>query len=314
MNKTLIAAAVSAALLAPVAAQAEEDEKSVTLYGRVHQGIHINNPEVGDSTTNFIGVSSRFGIKASSELGNGMTASAQYEFATSSDAPGSGVVKTRVATVGLSGAFGSVNLGNQWGAYYNQVGVHVDPTFWVGGAKYYLSDGPLRTPNTIKYSNSFGPVSLEVDARLDDSGAQGGDGHAAAVSIAVNDNITLAAGVDNTKDGNSITGAAIQVSLGNYWASIAQHSVNPEGDGADPSTTQIWVGGSFGDTAAMLGRGQGNKDAGNEMAGDDPSDVTLGVYHNLGGGFKLLYEGHRVDSDGAGGDKTEHLLGIRLDF
>ncbi len=64
----------------------------------------------------------------------------------------------------------------------------------------------------------------------------------------------------------------------------------------------------------MLGRGQGDMDAGNDMAGDDPSDVTLGVYHNLGGGFKLLYEGHRVDSDGAGGDKTEHLFGIRLDF
>ncbi len=140
--------------------------------------------------------------------------------------PGAGVVSTRVATVGLSGAFGSVNLGNQWGAYYNQVGVHVDPTFWVGGAKYYLSDGPLRTPNTIKYSNSFGPVSLEVDARLDDSGKQGGDGHAAAGSIAVNDNITLAAGVDNTnsetanmprfKSPLAITGP------------IAQHSVNPE--------------------------------------------------------------------------------------
>ena len=75
MNKTLIAAAVSAALMAPVAAQAD-----VTLYGRIHQGIKIVNPEMGDSTSDFIGVGSRFGIKASSDLGNGLTASAQYEF------------------------------------------------------------------------------------------------------------------------------------------------------------------------------------------------------------------------------------------
>ena len=85
MNKTLIAAAVSAALMAPVAAQAEEDEKSVTLYGRIHQGIQLISSEGGESTTDFIGIGSRFGIKASSDLGNGMTASAHYEFGTTSD-------------------------------------------------------------------------------------------------------------------------------------------------------------------------------------------------------------------------------------
>ncbi len=37
MNKTLIAAAVSAALMAPVAAQAD-----VTVYGRIHNGIAIS--------------------------------------------------------------------------------------------------------------------------------------------------------------------------------------------------------------------------------------------------------------------------------
>ena len=184
MNKTLIAAAVSAALMAPVAAQAEEDEKSVTLYGRIHQGIKLVNPEVGDRTTDFVGVGSRFGIKASSDLGNGMTASAHYEFTTSLRInPETVLPSTRIAKVGVSGAFGSVNLGNQWGAYYNLVGVHVDPTFSIGGSKYYFGDsstyGPLRTPNTIKYSNSFGPVSIQLDARLDDAGdggLAGGDG------------------------------------------------------------------------------------------------------------------------------------------
>ena len=133
--------------------------------------------------------------------------------------------------------------------------MHVDPTFSVGGLTYGLfgfygdelkefgfsekevtdlkeRSGPFRTPNTIKYSNSFGPVSFEVDARFDETdkkgkrepgnvyketsdgkGDEGGNGYAASASIAVNDNITLAAGVDNTKDGDSLTGGAIQVSL-----------------------------------------------------------------------------------------------------
>ena len=340
MNKTLIAAAVSTALMAPVAAQAD-----ATLYGRIHQGIQLTSSEGGESTTDFIGIGSRFGIKASSDLGNGMTASAHYEFGTTSDrnnhgsnavsnadpvdgslwsADSSGITN-RIATVGLSGAFGSINLGNQWSAWYNKVGVHVDPTFWVGGSHHI---GPFRTANTIKYSNSFGPVSFEVDARLDDTdakgkldpddplaqipdgkGDEGGDGFALAASIAVSDNITLAAGIDNTTDGADLSGAAIQVSLGNYWASIAQQSSKPDGGGAEPSVTQLWAGGSFGDTAVMLGTGRADDDA-----GGNPSDVTLGVYHDMGGGFKLLYEGNKEDSDGAGSDKTIHLFGVRLDF
>ncbi len=317
MKKTLIATAVSAALMAPVAAQAD-----VTVYGRIHQGIKLSNPEVGDSMTDFISVGSRFGIKASSDLGNGMTASAHYEFTTSADKPGSGeagtvdyegggVPNTRIATVGVSGGFGSVSLGNQWSAWYNKLGVHVDPTFYTGASHFI---GHFRTANTIKYSNSFGPVSFEVDARLDDANDGGGDGNALGVSIAANDNITLAAGIDNTKDGNSLTGVAIQVSLGNYWASVANQSQDPDDDSApEPSTTQFWVGGSFGNTSAMLGTGQRDNDIG-DVAGGEPSDVTLGVYHNLGGGLKLLYEGIKKDTDGTGGDQTDHVFGIRLDF
>ena len=107
---------------------------------------------------------------------------------------------------------------------------------------------------------------------------------------------------------------AAQVSFGDYWASIANHSVDPEGDGPDPSVTQFWVGGSFGNTSAMVGLGQGDADMGDDVAGNDPSDITLGVYHSLGGGFNLLYEGSKRDYDGAGGDNTRHLFGVRLDF
>ncbi len=303
MKKTLIATAVSAALMAPVAAQAD-----VTVYGRVHQGIKLVNPEVGDSTTDFVGIGSRFGIKASSDLGNGMTASAHYEFATSSDTAGSGVASTRIATVGVSGAMGSITLGNQWSAWYNKVGVHVDPTFAVGGA-YHI--GPFRTANTIKYANSFGPISFEVDSRLD-SGSDGGDGYGIGANLALNDNISLAIGTNDTETSTQ-TGAAVQVSFGNYWASIAQQSNDPDAGEADPSTTQFWAGGSFGNTSAMIGMGSRDNDMG-DGAGNDPGDVTLGVYHNLGGGLKLLYEGHSNDSDDMGKDKTTHLFGIRLDF
>ena len=347
MNKTLIAAAVSAALMAPVAAQAD-----VTLYGRIHQGIKIVNPEMGDSTSDFIGVGSRFGIKASSDLGNGLTASAQYEFGTTSDrnnhgsnavteaaddslwsADSSGITN-RIATVGISGAFGSIDLGNQWGAYYNIAGVHMDPTFHIGSSIYYgiVDTNTYRTANTIKYSNSFGPVSLQLDVRLDDTdkkggdvdpaaiytavpdglGDQGGNGYAFGASVALTDNITIAAATDDN-EGRTQTGAAIQVSLGNYWASIASQKKDNDDSNVDPSSTHLWLGGSFGNTSAMVGAGSGDK-GGASGPGNDPSEVILGVYHDMGGGLKLLYEGVNYDSDNNAGDFSAHLFGIRLDF
>ena len=79
MNKKLIAAAVSAAVIAPVAAQAES-----SFYARVNNAIDINDLS-GDGTTDVSGVSSRFGFKGNTDIGNGMTAHGRYEFSTSSD-------------------------------------------------------------------------------------------------------------------------------------------------------------------------------------------------------------------------------------
>ena len=90
--------------------------------------------------------------------------------------------------------------------------VHVDPTFYVGGSHHI---GPFRTPNTIAYSNSFGPVSIQADTRIDDS-AEGRDGSALAASVAIHENITIAAAIDDSSE-DKLTGLAAQVSLGNYW-------------------------------------------------------------------------------------------------
>ena len=127
MNKKLISAAVSAAILAPVAAQAAE----VTVYGRINNAIELRDPDGGDSTTDVSGISSRFGIKATSDLGNGLTASARYEFSTTTDKELNNINDLRIGTVGISGGFGSINIGNQWSAFYNTVGTHIDPTYTI---------------------------------------------------------------------------------------------------------------------------------------------------------------------------------------
>ena len=59
--------------------------------------------------------------------------------------------------------------------------------------------------------------------------------------------------------------------------------------GADPSLTQVFVGGSMGNTSGLVWVVVTSD--GGDVAGNDPSGTTLGVYHSLGGGLTLMYEG-----------------------
>ncbi len=243
MNKKLIAAAV-AATVAPVAAQAQ-----VSVYGRINNALDIKDiagepvlleanaardgtmaidppPTKAEGTTDISGVASRFGVRYSGDIGGGMTALGRYEFATTTDKEGPGVNDTRIATVGLQGPFGTINIGNQWSAFFNTVGTHVSPTYSLG---YYLYSSvagmPFRASNTVKYSNNFGPAYVEIDARFDAHGgtdgsagenADGcggacaekihGDGFGIGLSMPLANNLTLALAFD-AEDGNAdITG------------------------------------------------------------------------------------------------------------
>ena len=229
MNKKLIVAAVSAAVIAPVAAQAGDAE----IYGNITNSINLNSPDGNkadgtsrESSTNMETLSSRVGIKYSADLGNGLTANAKYEVAVNSDNEGQKVVtkvntaddddtaslafgKLRVGTVGLSGSFGSVTLGQQWSSYFNTYGTMVSPTYTVGHA---AGPGIFRTGDTIKYGNSFGPVSMELDYRLnegDGSDAQDNNGYGIGFTVSPMDNMSIAVAHDSQEDKSAITARAV---------------------------------------------------------------------------------------------------------
>jgi len=322
MNKKLIAVAVASAVALPVVSAAD-----VTVYGRVNNAITINDTG-GMSNTDVSAIGSRFGIKASSDVGNGLTASAKYEFATITDKEQNNIADLRVGTVGLSGGFGSVTVGNQWSAFYDTVGTDIDPTYSLGWHLYSSVVGaPYRASNTIKYSNSFGPIYLEADVRINDSNEGGavaekinGNGYGIGVRIAATDNLTLAVAMDSEEDemmGMSYDtdrlGVSSKVTAGNFYAMVGYHESEMEMMGGmteERSQTQVWGGMSVGSTTLQLGFGQTDK------MGNEPSQITLGVYHNLGGGMRLYYEGASVDKDtmDSNDDVTQHIFGMRYDF
>ncbi len=281
MNKKLIAAAVSAVVIAPVA-QAQ-DGTPPTVYGNVTNAIVLEDKGGGaNSTTDISSVGSRLGVLASSDLGNGMQANGQFEWALLSDNDGQAFSTTRVATVGLSGAFGSVNVGQQWSSFYNNVGVLVSPNYTVSVA----SDAwPFRTGNTIQYSNSFGPVDLGVDVRLDDDGGDArdderdgeGDGFGIGITFRPISNLTIGLAYDDTDGSEGAPGTA-PVRLG---AVVATPALQPIQDGAD--IERFGIAGRLSFSNFWVSAGYQTKDdseadaiAYTELGGADPNAFDAG--------------------------------------
>ncbi len=335
MNKKLIAAAVSAAVVAPVAAYGE-----VQVYGRINNAIDLNDlADEGDSQTDVSSVSSRFGIKYNKEIGNGLSAHGRYEFSTNTDNE-RGINDLRIGTVGVSGPFGRVDVGNQWSAYFDTFGTLISPTYTLG---YYLyssiGGGPFRGSNTIKYSNSFGPLYLELDLRLNEedspeSSADAekirGDGIGLGVSWAVSDSITIAAAFDNEDgedddsnvtfdatgtnaafgdDGDTDTrragedrvGIAVKGTFGGYWVSVGWQ--NYEEDDLDRVESDADGNGDF--TAT----GDGVRA---EIEGDEVDTVFI-----YGGGkfgentsWMLGYSEADVDGDDANDDPEQLIWAV----
>ena len=104
---------------------------------------------------------SRWGVKGSSEVSEGLTAVYRYEenLNLANATLGAG---NRLSSVGLSGGFGTVTLGQIWSASYNHVGVLTDNGVWSGN-----NNSPtLRTSSNLSYSASTGPISFQLDAGM----------------------------------------------------------------------------------------------------------------------------------------------------
>ena len=158
--KKLIAVSLLAGLLSlPTVVFAE-----ASWYGSIRAGVS-SAPTENSRTTGQTGVSdfySRWGIKGSSEVSEGLTAVYRYERkidSTDASDPGG-----RLSYVGLSGSFGTITVGQVWSASYNSFGAIVDKS----GA-YGMSDTTTRVGDAVSYAVTVGNLSLQADAIMDSS-------------------------------------------------------------------------------------------------------------------------------------------------
>ena len=132
-------------------------------YGSLRGGVEVG----GGNDASFKDGGSRWGIKGSSEISEGLSAVYRFEHKISTanaSQPGG-----RLAYAGLSGAFGTVSLGQVWSASFNHVGAITDGSWFYGN-----SETSYRVGNALSYAMSAGAISMQLDAVMD-GGTDTGD-------------------------------------------------------------------------------------------------------------------------------------------
>ena len=317
MNKKLIAVAVAGVVAAPAA------YADISAYGRIHNAIAFADD--GTNETQAVESGSRFGFKGSGDIGNGMSAFARYEFSTNTDNSSDGVTGTRLGFVGLSGPFGSISLGQQWSAFYQNVGTHASPNIWNGPGQHL---GPFRTGNTLQYSNSLGPISLTVDARIQDDGrseeyavnkktgmvekmmvGEGpGNGFGIGATLTPMEGFTLGAGFDSDDTNDKDTmGVSAVAGFGGLTFTVS-HQQQDVGEDDDNKNTLIAVGTSVGQLSLSAAMSQVEMHDGSET-----DRVNASATYKLGGGLRTWIEAANTDK-GSGNETDVVAIGLRMDF
>lgn len=173
------------ALLAQLAASSAFAQSNVTVYGLFDTAIRYTtnevgaNGSVGSQTAMMEGAfqGPRLGFKGEEDLGGGMSTVFKLEngFQSNNGAfDQQGQIFGRQAYVGLKDKnLGELDFGRQYGVAFDMVG-NYDPigigNFLENSWEDYLFG--LRFDNTVKYTNTWGPITAEVQYSI---GGQAGD-------------------------------------------------------------------------------------------------------------------------------------------
>ena len=137
-----------------------------TWYGSFRAGLESAS---GETTLNSKG--SRWGVKGSNEISDGLSGVYRYEEALDlrNATLGAG---NRLSYVGLSGGFGTLTMGRVWGAEYNSTGAILDGSYFYGN-----SHGSYRVGPALSYAVSTGLVSMQIDAVMAGAGVKNSGTH-----------------------------------------------------------------------------------------------------------------------------------------
>ena len=286
MKKQLIAVGLAGLLTIPAVSFGQE-MAGPSLYGSFRAGVSFGDGDA--SVNNYI---SRWGIRGSSEVSEGLTAAYRYE--TNLDLANAGLSGGRLSNVSLSGGFGTITVGQIWSAAYNHYGAALDPTYFKGSG----GGTNFRIGNALSYASSAGDVSFQVDA------VTGASEHIEFGATAALGPIGIGFGHwTNANDDASFTGVAVSAGAGGVGLAIGLGKTDGDGSPAseDTQTNLISVSGNIGDSGISYGLQIASSD-------NNANDQNLlSLVNTLGPGVAIHFE--HLDND----TPTSHLV-LRVDF
>jgi len=283
MKKSLIALAVLAA------AGAASAQSSVTLYGRVDaglvnvktvdaEGVSLSKTKLDSNVLN----NSLWGIKGSEDLGNGLKANFVLESGMSLD-DGSAADATksfnRKATVGLSGNFGSVELGRNYTAYDS-----------LRGATNNTADTNMAVTGSVFAVGGDYAVRVNNSVRFDSNVYSGFSGSA-----------SYAFGENKTAELNSADNLALHVKYANGPLLVGYAHQTEEVQGAASTKYNLFAG-SYDFGVAKLNAGY-NKAKGDAATRGEDTEYQVGVSAPFGA--TTVYFGYANAKNELDGDVTK---------
>ena len=313
MKKSLLALAVLGAFAGAASAQS-----SVTLYGKVDLGVGKKAGTTDKAVMD--GSGSRVGLRGVEDLGGGMRALFGFEHRfspdtgkdTSTEGTATNTFWNGYSTVGLGGAFGTVNLGRQYTAAFSLATNAFDPFGGdtVGGLRgesLTKSVARVRTQNSLRYDGTFGGLKIAADVAEQEAAEK--RPYSVAVQYAAGP-LLAAVSYDNPgdKDDNLLTvGAAYTFGPAKLSAAI--------GNGKDASAAKIkqgLVGLTFnvGASGSLLA-GYAQQKVGTGAAS---KKMSLGYRHNLSKRTQLYTDVSKVNDVITKTEKNAYDFGVLHTF
>lgn len=308
MNKKILAAAIAASFVAPMAVAAD-----VTIFGKLQEEIVSNDISVNGAKTedNFDVDSnaSRWGIKGSEDLGNGMKANFFAEFQFNVDGDGVGIGTSTVnwaqrnTYIGLSGDFGEVRVGR-----------HDTPA----KVAMYASGIELLGDSTIDMNRS---VTAEGDALFNEARVSNA---IAYISPNMEGLQFAAAMVPGGQSGTTVTtgndGIADTYSTGAWYGngglklSAAYQSIAGATGTATADDQDMWgLYGSYTMGDFMVGAGYQDIDGYNNTVNTDKTSYLLVAKYSMGNNVLMANYGNaEIDRAGTVDDTESDKWGVAL--
>jgi hypothetical protein len=284
MKKTIIAAALSAAVAAP-AAMAD-----VSISGNVVSDFITNWKGNDLGSANAVDVV----FKASEDLGNGMKASAKVHMLEDNGSDGNAD-----ATVTLSGDFGALTVGRMEpfieGAVVSQATFDASDALSIENAQ----KSSKRSEGSIAYTNSMGAVSFGVAAIANGGTDNNFTGKTAMVKFSAG-GLTVTAAMEDLEAADSDTNAiAVAYKMGDMTVKV----VHQDAEAADSDDTVYGMTYKMGNNT--FGVGFKDSDAA------DSDDAIVSVKHSMSKNVWVGLTHKSVDATGAD-DQTAVTVGMKF--